>query len=196
MEGMVILHQQQGSQDSSDSGSLPPSYSRLPPDGHEFPEDYVDPSLGFPIHQEQEYLSRKSSASSTASLDRHELRANLATRKFGNLEDKVSGVRAKIAMFSHSNRAGAGSQGKLGKFQSSEDVGKLSVTGSLTRAHTHGDVRYDEGGAKKSASLQSPSMRSLAQRPESAGAGTKNKFSSSSVAARRSEEHTSELQSP
>ena len=142
----------------------------------------MDPSLGFPIHQEQEYLSRKSSASSTASLDRHELRANLATRKFGNLEDKVSGVRAKIAMFSHSNRAGAGSQGKLGKFQSSEDVGKLSVTGSLTRAHTHGDVRYDEGGAKKSASLQSPSMRSLAPRPESAGAGTKNKFSSSVAA--------------
>lgn len=38
VDGMVILHQHQGSQDSSDSGSLPPTYSRLPPDGHEFPE--------------------------------------------------------------------------------------------------------------------------------------------------------------
>ena len=97
---------------------MPPTYSRLPPDGHEFPEgeflniyfdvhplfpDYVDPSLGFQAHQEQEYLSRKSSASSTASLDRHELRLTLAGRKFAGLEDKVSGVRAKIAMFSNSN---------------------------------------------------------------------------------------------
>ena len=38
VDSMVILHQHQGSQDSSDSGSLPPTYSRLPPDGHEFPE--------------------------------------------------------------------------------------------------------------------------------------------------------------
>jgi hypothetical protein len=38
--------------------------------------DYVDPSLhGFQSGvQEQELLSRKSSASSTASLDRHEIR--------------------------------------------------------------------------------------------------------------------------
>jgi len=172
MEGMVILHQHQGSQDSSDSGSLPPSYSRLPPDGHEFPEDYVDPSLGFQAHQEQEYLSRKSSASSTASLDRHELRLTLAGRKYAGLEDKVSGVRAKIAMFSNSNSKGPA---QLGKFQSSEDVGKLSVSGSLTRAHTHGDVRFDDSGSKK-ASLQSPSLRSLAPRPESAGPGIKNKF--------------------
>ena len=186
---MVILHQHQSSQDSSDSGSLPPTYSRLPPDGHEFPEgeflyisydvhplfpDYVDPSLGFQAHQEQEYLSRKSSASSTASLDRHELRLTLAGRKFAGLEDKVSGVRAKIAMFSNSNGK-SGAPGKMGKFQSSEDVGKLSVSGSLTRAHTHGDVRFDEN---KRASLHSPSsLKSLTpSRPESAGPGIKNKF--------------------
>ena len=189
VDGMVILHQHQSSQDSSDSGSLPPTYSRLPPDGHEFPEgeflyiyfdvhplfpDYVDPSLGFQAHQEQEYLSRKSSASSTASLDRHELRLTLAGRKFAGLEDKVSGVRAKIAMFSNSNGK-SGAPGKMGKFQSSEDVGKLSVSGSLTRAHTHGDVRFDEN---KRASLHSPSsLKSLTpSRPESAGPGNKNKF--------------------
>ena len=140
--------------------------------------DYVDPSLGFQAHQEQEYLSRKSSASSTASLDRHELRLTLAGRKFAGLEDKVSGVRAKIAMFSNSNgKSGAG--GKMGKFQSSEDVGKLSVSGSLTRAHTHGDVRFDEGtSSSKRQSLHSPSsLKSLTPtRPESAGPGIKNKF--------------------
>ena len=38
MEGVVVSHQHTCSQDSSDSGSLPPTYSRLPPDGHEFPE--------------------------------------------------------------------------------------------------------------------------------------------------------------
>ena len=137
----------------------------------------MDPSLGFQAHQEQEYLSRKSSASSTASLDRHELRLTLAGRKFAGLEDKVSGVRAKIAMFSNSNgKSGAG--GKMGKFQSSEDVGKLSVSGSLTRAHTHGDVRFDEGSSSKRQSLHSPSsLKSLTPtRPESAGPGIKNKF--------------------
>ena len=48
MDGMVILHQHQGSQDSSDSGSLPPTYSRLPPDGHEFPEGQF-PTSSFDI---------------------------------------------------------------------------------------------------------------------------------------------------
>ena len=75
MEGLLILHQTQGSQDSTDSGSLPPTYSRLPPDGHEFPEDYVDPG-----NTGTEFLSRKSSASSTSSLDRNQLRANTSTR--------------------------------------------------------------------------------------------------------------------
>ncbi len=43
------------SQDSNDSApgssassvvNLPPTHSRLPPDGHEFPPDYKDPSSG------------------------------------------------------------------------------------------------------------------------------------------------------
>ena len=38
MDGMMILHNPQGSVDSTDSSSIPPTYSRLPPDGHEFPE--------------------------------------------------------------------------------------------------------------------------------------------------------------
>ena len=39
MDGLILLqHHHQGSYDSTDSGSLPPTYSRLPPDGHEFPE--------------------------------------------------------------------------------------------------------------------------------------------------------------
>merc|ERR1719370_2433215 len=81
-------------------------------------------------------------------------------------------------MFSNSNGKSASPGGKMGKFQSSEDVGKLSVSGSLTRAHTHGDVRFDEGSSKRQ-SLHSPSsLKSLTTptRPESAGAGIKNKF--------------------
>merc|ERR1719370_2309952 len=81
-------------------------------------------------------------------------------------------------MFSNSNGKSASPGGKMGKFQSSEDVGKLSVSGSLTRAHTHGDVRFDEGTSKRQ-SLHSPSsLKSLTTptRPESAGAGIKNKF--------------------
>ena len=38
-------HQHQGSYDSTDSGSLPPTYSRLPPDGDEFPEGESLPLL-------------------------------------------------------------------------------------------------------------------------------------------------------
>merc|ERR1719433_912870 len=78
MDGLILLHHHhQGSYDSTDSGSLPPTYSRLPPDGHEFPEDYVDPSLCSSLADNQlDFLSRKSSASSTASLDRHELRSH------------------------------------------------------------------------------------------------------------------------
>jgi len=171
MDAMVILHQHQSSQDSSDSGSLPPTYSRLPPDGHEFPEDYVDPSLhGFHdfgknnIH-EQEYLSRKSSASSTASLDRHELKMTISGKKYATIDDKKSGVRAKIAMFSNDNSKPSQSKPTLGKFQSSEDVGKLSVGGtvSLTRAHTHSDVRYDEGLKKQSSQLSLKSLNTEAR---------------------------------
>ena len=80
MDGLLILHAAQGSQDSTDSGSLPPTYSRLPPDGHEFPEDYVDPGHTGHADPQTEFLSRKSSASSTSSLDRNQLRANTSTR--------------------------------------------------------------------------------------------------------------------
>ena len=87
-----------------------------------------------------EFLSRKSSASSTSSLDRHQLRAQAATHKKVNtkycqglykpqlslqtvtLDEKLSGVRAKIALFSSDSTAAPG----LGKFQSSEDVAKAS----------------------------------------------------------------------
>merc|ERR1712123_83060 len=180
MDGMVILHQHQGSQDSSDSGSLPPTYSRLPPDGHEFPEDYVDPSLhGFHdfaknnIH-EQEYLSRKSSASSTASLDRHDLKMTISGKKYATIDDKKSGVRAKIAMFSNDNSKTSQSKPTLGKFQSSEDVGKVSVggSGSLTRAHTHSDVRYDEGLKKQGSQL---SLKSLNTENRSENSGPTHK---------------------
>ena len=80
MDGLLILHAAQGSQDSTDSApSLPPTYSRLPPDGHEFPEDYMDPG-NTSADPQTEFLSRKSSASSTSSLDRNQLRANTSTR--------------------------------------------------------------------------------------------------------------------
>ena len=95
-----------------------------------------------------EFLSRKSSASSTSSLDRHQLRAQAATHKKVNtkycqglykpqlsfqtvtLDEKLSGVRAKIALFSSESTAAPG----LGKFQSSEDVAKASSgAGSSSR---------------------------------------------------------------
>lgn len=171
MEGVVVSHQHTCSQDSSDSGSLPPTYSRLPPDGHEFPEDYVDPSFhGFHdfgksgILADQEFLSRKSSASSTASLDRHEFKMTIAGKKYATSEDRVSGVRAKIAMFSNGTSTKPGTaKPALGKFQSSEDVGKLSngSSGSLTRAHTHGDVRFEDGLKKQGSQSSLKSLNSL-----------------------------------
>ena len=84
---------------------------------------------------EQDALSRKSSASSTASLER------------GNPGRTITGVRAKIAMFSHGKPAPAA----LGKFQSSEDIGQspsFASQSSLTRAHTHGDVRFEDKSKK------------------------------------------------
>ena len=70
-------------------------------------------------------------------------------------DDKLSGVRAKIALFSsetqRSSSTGASKQ-VLGKYQSSEDVGKMTLGSSLTRAHTHSDVRFDETGAKRQTS--------------------------------------------
>ena len=75
-----------------------------------------------------------------------------------NVDEKLSGVRAKIALFSNEKSASPAGHGKssLGKYQSSEDVGKLgNVGGSLTRAHTHSDVRFDENGLKTSVSQMS-----------------------------------------
>ena len=49
-------HRHSMSQDSTDSAAssvnglhIPPTYSRLPPDGHEFPPDYRDPASGLTI---------------------------------------------------------------------------------------------------------------------------------------------------
>ena len=80
------------------------------------------------------------------------------------LDEKLSGVRAKIALFSSESTAAPG----LGKFQSSEDVAKASggAGGSssslLTRAHTHSDVRFekDESGLKRQ-SISQMSLKSL-----------------------------------
>ena len=203
MDGLLILHAAQGSQDSTDSGSLPPTYSRLPPDGHEFPEDYMDPGLapGNTTDPQSEFLSRKSSASSTSSLDRNQLRANTSTRnkkvqscaaalviilkisvsglltQFSSfqtvtLDEKLSGVRAKIALFSSENSKGSAKTNLGGKFQSTEDVGKAAVGGSgLTRAHTHTDVRFDEGGLKRQSSSHM-SLKSLNN--EERGSGKEN----------------------
>lgn len=41
-------HQSESKQQSSNSGEPlgpPPSFSRLPPDGHEFPQEYIEPSV-------------------------------------------------------------------------------------------------------------------------------------------------------
>ena len=79
------------------------------------------------------------------------------------LDEKLSGVRAKIALFS--NETGGNVQhGKnsIGKYQSSEDVGKLvGSSGSLTRAHTHSDVRFDAENSGLKPSRQSVSQMSL-----------------------------------
>ena len=76
------------------------------------------------------------------------------------LDEKLSGVRAKIALFSSENSKGSSKTNLGGKFQSTEDVGKAAVGGSLTRAHTHTDVRFDEGGLKRQSSSHM-SLKSL-----------------------------------
>jgi hypothetical protein len=45
MEGPILLSHHHVRGDSSDSLGAPPTFSRLPPDGHEFPPDYRDPAL-------------------------------------------------------------------------------------------------------------------------------------------------------
>ena len=85
------------------------------------------------------------------------------------LDEKLSGVRAKIALFSNENgKNGPHSKNSIGKYQSTEDVGKLvGSSGSLTRAHTHSDVRFDAentatGGLKPSRqSVSQMSLKSL-----------------------------------
>lgn len=127
-----MSHRHSLSQDSNDSlPPPPPTLSRLPPDGHEFPPDYRDPTILF---QTPDMLSRKSSGSSTGSLDRSDLLASAEkrlqqSRKQRPLmrhdEHSASSVRAKIAMFSNGS-------------------GNSSSTNSLTRSLTHGDVRFEE----------------------------------------------------
>ena len=56
MEGPLLLSHHHVRGDSSDSMVAPPTFSRLPPDGHEFPPDYRDPSLsssGSSYHHQQ-----------------------------------------------------------------------------------------------------------------------------------------------
>ena len=135
--------------------------------------DYVDPGLrGFHDKtgmQEQEFLSRKSSGSSTTSLDRHEMRLSIAGRNYSSSEDRSYGVRAKIAMFSHGKSE---SKSTLGKFQSSEDIGKLSgFSNSMVRAHTQGDVRFEDGLKKQGLQQSLKSLNTI----NSSRAGMENK---------------------
>ena len=90
------------------------------------------------------------------------------------LDEKLSGVRAKIALFSNeTGGSGPHSKNSLGKYQSSEDVGKLvGSSGSLTRAHTHSDVRFEpeNSGLKPSRqSVSQMSLKSLKTEPDRAG---------------------------
>ena len=119
--------------------------------------------------QEQEFLSRKSSGSSTTSLDRHEMRLSIAGRNYSSSEDRSYGVRAKIAMFSHGKSE---SKSTLGKFQSSEDIGKLSgFSNSMVRAHTQGDVRFEDGLKKQGLQQSLKSLNTI----NSSRAGMENK---------------------
>jgi hypothetical protein len=133
----------QDSNDSSGSGSTmaasqaPPTYSRLPPDGHEFPLDYRDPHTGFTMQQQQQLLSRKSSASSTSSLEKPPA-TTPSSHRLRHDEHSMKSVRDKIALFSSS------------KHQSTEDVNSGLQAGSMTRAYTHSDVRYEHQAARGS----------------------------------------------
>jgi hypothetical protein len=159
-------HQQQQnqhslSQDSTSEGSLmmigqgppPPTLSRLPPDGHEFPPDYRDPassSSNSNTFQNSEMLSRKSSASSTGSLDRSTSANQNNVEKVQNKQQRplmkhdehsASSVKAKIAMFSNAK------QSRLrDRAAENSSVTTLSESNSksLTRSLTHGDVRFEE----------------------------------------------------
>ncbi len=140
----------------------------------------------------QNLLSRKSSASSTGSLEKpFSVSVNSAetfttevskmTRK--NLlrhdEHSIKSVKDKIALFSTSKSGEAG--GCLMHHQSSEDVAsgtscnqlamaRLNSAGFLTRAYTHGDVRFD--GSKLHSFNPNPRCGMNAR--NAAGAGDKS----------------------
>lgn len=174
-----IFHQQQSSYDSTDLESYPPTCSRLPPDGHEFPEEYVAPSLKS-LQSEMEHLSRKSSASSTTSLDRHDLILSQQANKTHLMEDSISSVRAKIAMFSNSSQENKvlSTRPVLKKFQSFEEVGKASgIMGSLARSQTQGDVRFQTDMKNQHA------VSSLSQKHLDGTNGTSEKVSAQSCKA-------------
>jgi len=146
----------------------PPTHSRLPPDGHEFPPEYREPSKAV---LQSEILSRKSSASSTGSIDRAFVNAagKAAPPFMRHDEHSIKSVRAKIAMFSNSNSVdggmGSGGGGSVGGGmgmakgnQASNSQHNLrsssstSLTSSLTRSLTQGDVRFDQDPSSSSSS--------------------------------------------
>ena len=89
-------------------------------------------SIFFPF-QNSEILSRKSSASSTGSLDRNNEKLKNSSR---NTPQIANSVKAKIAMFSSSPPNAPSS---IGSNSSNES--------SLTRSLTHSDVRFEDPGA-------------------------------------------------
>lgn len=196
-----VHHRHSVSQDSNDSSSsspgtiLPPTYSRLPPDGHEFPPDYKDPSslnsqvspvfyfmsIGpfclirclwasftstsclscrklmlsrVPVaFQNSLLLTRKSSSESNSSDQSQHKKGimdfpRIKMQKIQLIrhdENSIKSVRDKIALFSSACSS-----------QSTEDLGLSQLsrnppnTGLLTRAHTHGDVRFVGSDSKRS----------------------------------------------
>eukprot|EP00094_Tigriopus_californicus_P003200 TCALIF_03081-PA protein Name:"Similar to IL16 Pro-interleukin-16 (Pan troglodytes)" AED:0.06 eAED:0.06 QI:0/0.71/0.62/0.75/1/1/8/220/1400 len=152
-----VHHRHSVSQDSNDSSSsspgtiLPPTYSRLPPDGHEFPPDYKDPSSL--TSQNSLLLTRKSSSESNSSDQSQNKKGimdfpRIKMQKIQLIrhdENSIKSVRDKIALFSSACSS-----------QSTEDLGLSQLgrnppnTGLLTRAHTHGDVRYVGNDSKRS----------------------------------------------
>nr|XP_040567119.1 serine-rich adhesin for platelets-like isoform X6 [Lepeophtheirus salmonis] len=96
-------HNHSFSQDSSDSGSIgpPPSDSRLPPDGHEFPPDYKDPTSTNISGTKDDLINCKSSNCSSEQFRALKLinTNRLITR---HDEKSIKSVKAKIAMFQSS----------------------------------------------------------------------------------------------
>lgn len=102
-------------------------------------------TVGFDLFQNSEILSRKSSASSTGSLDRNSDggRGSKVKRLISGQQSNnqiASSVKAKIAMFSCSSSVSGGGT-KCSETSKS--------TSSLTRSLTHNDVRYEENSQVK-----------------------------------------------